>query len=649
MRHGLLRVFSRALCGVYPLALLATVPAHAQRASENAVVAADDAFGTTIGNESIGLYSTSSVRGFSPIQAGNVRIEGIYFDRQGYTSPRFTPSSTIRVGLSAQGYLFPAPTGIVDYSLHRAGDEAVVSVAAGLDPYAAPYLEIDAKQPLITGRLGVAAGVSYAREQYYDGSEATYFRAGVVPRWTPTDNIEVLPFFGITRGREEETPPTIQTAGDYLPPEVERRKFFGQDWADKDSTSINTGVVAKGRFGEGWVLSGGIFRSSFDARREFVDLYTNTTADGRTHNLLIPDPAQRSSSTSGELRLSRDVRADKRLHTFTASARARRVERLYGGLGTPIDLGERQLGSSFDWPEPERFDYGERSRDEVRQLTLGLAYGLRWQGVGELGLGVQRADYEKVVTQPGLPVTRTEDQPLLFYGTSALYLGPRLALYGGYTRGLEESGVAPDNAVNRNEALPAVITEQMEVGLRWAASEQWRLIAGFFQVEKPYFVNDESGVYRTLGDVRNRGLEVSLTARPVDALTIVAGAALIDPRVTGEAVDEGRIGDRPVGETADLLRMNTEYRMPFAPGWSVDAAVAHYGERTASRSGDLKLPSYTLLDVGARYRFELFGSSATMRLQARNLTNEFAWSVLGDRSFGLKDKRRFSASLVVDF
>lgn len=642
----------RALNAVFPITLTALVmagPAQAQRASENAVAAAEDAFGTTIGNESIGLYTSGSVRGFSPIQAGNVRIEGIYFDRQGYTSPRFTPSSTIRVGLSAQGYLFPAPTGIVDYSLQRAGNKPVISVVTGLNPYVAPFLEVDAKLPLIPDRLGVSAGVSYAREEYYDGTEAMYFRAGVVPRWRPTDNIEVLPFFGITQGQDEEAPPTIQVAGDYLPPEVERREFFGQDWADKDSTSVNTGVVVKSEPGKNWAISGGVFHSIFKSERNFADLYLDTTADGRTRNLLIPDPGQRSSSTSGELRISRSFQEVDRLHVITASARAREVERLYGGSAMPLDLGKRQLGDLLDRSEPTHFDYDERSRDRVQQVTLGVAYELRWRAVGELSLGLQRADYEKVVTQPGVAETRTEDQPWLFYGTTAIYLTPDFALYGGYTRGLEESGVAPDNTANRNEALPAVLTEQMDAGLRWAINDQWRLIAGLFQVEKPYFINDGNNVYTTLGDVRNRGLEVSLTARPTDTMTIVAGAVLIDPRVTGNAVDEGRIGKRPVGETADLMRMNAEYRLPFAEGWSIDAAVAHYGERTASRSGHLTTPAYTLVDVGARYRFKINGSSATLRLLAQNITDEFAWSVLGDRSFGLKDQRRFSATFAIDF
>ena len=60
--------------------LLAHGEAKAQRTQENAITSASDAFGTSIGNETIGLYRDNNVRGFSPITAGNRRIEGLYFD-----------------------------------------------------------------------------------------------------------------------------------------------------------------------------------------------------------------------------------------------------------------------------------------------------------------------------------------------------------------------------------------------------------------------------------------------------------------------------------------------------------------------------------------------------------------------------------------
>src|ERR1700743_447445 len=70
---------------------------------------ADDAYGLTLGLESVGLYSPGLVRGFSPQTAGNVRIDGLYFDQQGGLTNRVVGGSVIRVGVSEIGYAFPAP------------------------------------------------------------------------------------------------------------------------------------------------------------------------------------------------------------------------------------------------------------------------------------------------------------------------------------------------------------------------------------------------------------------------------------------------------------------------------------------------------------------------------------------------------------
>ncbi|MEQ1641266.1 MAG: TonB-dependent receptor, partial [Novosphingobium sp.] len=98
------------------LALMPQV-AQAQRANENVATQSADAFGRAVGQDRSGLYSSDDVRGFNPVDAGNVRIEGLYFDQVDRLSPRLSDGSTIRVGPAALRYPFPAPTGLVDYSL----------------------------------------------------------------------------------------------------------------------------------------------------------------------------------------------------------------------------------------------------------------------------------------------------------------------------------------------------------------------------------------------------------------------------------------------------------------------------------------------------------------------------------------------------
>src|SRR5947207_15489977 len=115
------------LCAAGLAAVTMAVPAQAQRAAENAARAAEDAFGTSIGNENVGLYSTNSARGFSPMQAGNIRIDGLYYDQQFNLQGRVVTGTTMRVGLSTQSYPFPAPTGIADINLRRPGERTILS------------------------------------------------------------------------------------------------------------------------------------------------------------------------------------------------------------------------------------------------------------------------------------------------------------------------------------------------------------------------------------------------------------------------------------------------------------------------------------------------------------------------------------------
>lgn len=625
-------------------------PVIAQRASDNAVTAAEDAFGTSIGNESIGLYSPSQVRGFSPVAAGNVRIEGVYIDRQGTIAQRLVSGSTIRVGVSAQGYPFPAPTGIVDYRLRTVGDKPLVSIVAGSFAYGAPSLEVDAQLPIAGKRLGVAFGGSYSHEEYYDGADARYFRAAIIPRWHPSDSIEIIPFWSMTIGKGEEVAPTIVSAGSFVPPEMPRRRYLGQKWAAKDSSSSNAGVITKARIGEDWALTGGVFRSTFENEQNFAQNFVDTTPDGRTRAQVIADPGQRYTSISGELRVSRSFTEGPRLHMLHASVRARKVDSRYGGAAAPIDLGERSLGVFLPVPDPGSFTFGERTQDHVRQMTIGVAYEGRWKNFGEITFGIQRADYSKTIDLPGdAPNTRARDKPWLLNSAFAAYLTKTLAVYASYTTGLEESGLAPNNAANRNEALPAIRTRQADAGIRWAISPRMKLVVGVFDVRKPYFNTDEANVFTILGDVRHRGAELSLAGNPTDRLSVVAGAVLMEPRVAGEAVELGRVGRKPLGQSATILRGNTDYRLPYFPGISLDLAVSWYGKRPASRDNIVSVDPYALIDIGARYRFKLGRSPATFRVQMQNATNKFAWSIVGSNSYGLMDKRRFTAFLAVDF
>lgn len=621
-------------------------PASAQRAEENAVTTAGDAFGTSVGDERIGLYSGSNVRGFSAFAAQNVRIEGLYFDSQGPLSSAVEAGSTIRVGVAALGYPFPAPTGIVDYSLRRVGDKQTVSARAGLGDYFAPAVSVDAAIP-VSGTFDLGIGVGAEEFEYPDGADFWFVRYGGVARWRPIDNTELTAFYSRYDYGDEEQSPVIFTDGPFLPPRVPRREFYGQDWADWEGHSQNFGGIAKSAFGP-WEVNAGLFNSRFTIDEFGAAFFSNTQSDGRANREALLGQDQRSASTSGEVQIIRNFSDGPRLHRVIASYRGRRVQNEFGGFAL-IDLGPGQIGVRDDAPEPDPA-FGGLTEDRIEQDTAALGYSLRWRRVGELNLGVQKTSYRQTVALPNTAANSTEDNPLLWNASFALTPTEKIALYAAATRGLEESGTAPSNAANANQTLPALRTEQVEAGLRYALPYDMRLVAGVFDVRRPYFELDTSdSVFRVLGEVRHEGVEVSLSGTPAKGLNVVLGAVLLDPRVTGEAVADGRLGERPLGRIETVYDARIDYRPPWFEKISVDAGLAYTGERVARVDNALFIPERTLFDIGARYRFDLAGAPAVFRIQISNVTNEFGWRVSGGGGFSYEPQRRVSMSLTADF
>jgi iron complex outermembrane recepter protein len=222
------------------LTLLALVTAaasstvQAQRTDDNVTAESDDAFGRSVGNERIGIYNSGDVRGFSPVAAGNVRIEGLYFDQQKDPTQRLVETVAIRVGIAAQSYPFPAPTGIVDYELRGVGDDRVVSAVLSYGPFGALGAEVDAQLPIAREQFGTAVGGGVYDEAYEWGGDSRTATFALVPYWRPSERFELRPFFSAITFDEEEPLPLMATQGGLLPPEIRRNRYFGQEWAQSE-------------------------------------------------------------------------------------------------------------------------------------------------------------------------------------------------------------------------------------------------------------------------------------------------------------------------------------------------------------------------------------------------------------------------------
>ncbi len=627
-------------------ALMITDAALAQRSGENVLRSAQDAFGSSIGNESIGIYSPTNVRGFSPFTAGNVRLEGLYFDPVVSFNTRLVRGSSVRVGISAQGYVFPAPTGIADFRLRVPGDDPAASAVLAVDSFGTTSAEVDAQTPLVSGKLALGIGGHISQDEFSYGGSGAHRSGAAILHWTPSDSLEVMPFWSGFTHDEMGILPTLIGSGTALPPRIDRRRNITQPWSDYSGDDVNYGAIV--RWGAADTkLSAGIFRSVAKAKSQSSEIFADILPDGTARqHLLSKGPGRKSASTSGEIRLSHSMLEGPRLHMVHLSVRARDNQRRYGGMSS-TDVGEADIDTIDVLPSPT-FVFGSQSRDHVEQLSAGIAYEGRWADVGELTLGLQRTDYRKTVRIPQRPVLETKASPALFNAGLALQLSPELSAYGGYTRSLEESPVSPSFAINRDEAPPAILTRQQDVGLRWALNPAIRLVAGLFNVEKPYYSVDDTGLFRRLGDVRHRGAEMSLVGRISPNFNVIAGAVLLDARVSGEAYDADLIGKRPVRSTGQTLLFSTDYRPSFVQGLSVDLGVNYSGKRAANSSNSLFVPATAVVNAGARYNFKMNGIPMSVRLLASNLLNDYSWDVQGSNAFFYSSPRNVSLRFTAD-
>lgn len=627
------------------LALIAATPASAQRTDDNATTQSTDAFGKSVGDERIGIYDPFNVRGFSAVEAGNTRIEGLYFFQQANPTDRLVDGSTMRVGISAQGYPFPAPTGIADYSLRKPGEKLLVSMVGRLGPFDAKVGQLDLQLPIDGRKLGVAAAIGYFDEPQHFGGTPKYLSMAVTPVWRPAGDVEVIGFWSSIQTRSQEAQTLAFTGGDYLPPRVKRRVFAGQPWATYEGTSWNLGGIVKAPV-LGFDVALGAFRSLNRDDQSFIDLLTDVQPDGTGRRLVLADEDNRFATNSGEFRVSRSFNEGNRRHAVIGTVRVREQRRRYGGTAQ-LDLGATSYGVP-DFRQLPAFTIGEKTRDTVNQKTAGIGYQLRWAKVGEFGLGVQKTDYSKTVDFPNRPDVTSKSSPWLLNANAAINLSDTIAIYGSYAKGLEESPIAPERAANFNEALPAIVTEQKDAGVRWAVSPRFSAIVGVFEISKPYFnLDPATNRFGDLGTLTHRGVEISVAGNVLPGLNMVAGTLFLDAKVSGPLVDAGVVGGKAVASIERRSIGSIDYRFPNSP-FSIDAIVEETAERVANVKNTLEVPARAVLSMGGRYRFKVGKANAMVRAQVGNVFNNYGYGVGGSGFFVYNLPRRLSVTLLAD-
>ncbi|MEO0410544.1 MAG: TonB-dependent receptor [Pseudomonadota bacterium] len=620
--------------------------AWAQRAAENVVRTADDAFGASVGAETIGLYSNRNVRGFSPVDAGNIRVEGLTIDRQDSFSDRLISGSTIRAGLAAQGYLLPAPTGIVDFSLRSVAEDPVQSVIAARTPYGGYNLSGDFQARTMGKRAEFAGGAGYTKNASGNGSTDKWFSFGGNARVVLGPGADVIVFADFYETILNQRWASYFTETPDLPPRVDERKLYvAQDWVELASDSHNLGLL--GRFRTDFAdFEVGVFRSVTKNTAQTGQFFVDVEPDGASNLFAFFGPPTRSASTSMEARAKKGFADGPRLHRLSLNVRARTRKQLFGGTQS-VDLGPMNINDPLFFPMPE-FAFGARTREDVDQITGGIGYDLKWKEVGSISLGLQKTRYERSIGEIGDAPLDGEASPLLYNASASFNVTSWLTLYGGYVRGFEEGPVAPEFAVNRNQAPAAIETKQADAGAR-VRFGGLTAVAGVFSLEKPFFALNADNVFGPAGSVRNRGFEFSVAGQIIETVQMVLGAVFFDPSLSGEPIDLGLLSPDPIEFRNKRITLDLDYRPGWAQGWSFDLSAQHLGRQNADLQGDLTIDPYTILNLGFRKQWQVRDVTLVLRARAVNVTNTFSWTASSSGGFFFEEPRGFSVSLGADF
>lgn len=622
-------------------------PALAQITADNVVRGAQDAFGLSIGSESLGLYSMDQARGFSPATAGNLRIEGLYFRRQGWLTNRIVDTVAMRLGASAIGQVLPAPSGIADISL-RNPSQSGAEVILGIGPLVSPYLVVNSAMVADDGEWKLAGGFSVAPdENWSQGGDAQSYNVGFTPRWQPNERVTVIGYFDREWARDSEVAPAFYPAGPYLPPKPARKRYNAPSWTEYAYNAQNEGLIVKADLGDGLTLRSGIFHSVFNPKSDAAGLVGGLTPAGDGTLTYVMLPEQRFASYSGDSQLEYAWSGSDWRQSLTLVGRGRWSDSRYGGDHV-VELGSWRANQP-DPSDPPSFSFdGTQDRDKVHHYAGGLSWRLQWAGRLDLGAGLQRADYTKTFRPGSGGREQGSTSPWLYNGVAAWAFSDAVVGYASYSRGLEESGSAPVTALNRNQVLPAVQTKQKEVGARVTAGPV-TLTGALFDVRRPYAGMDDRDVYGFVGTVRHRGVEASLTAQPVEGLSTVLGAVLLDPRLSGPLVDRGGIGRRPVNQPKLRLQANFDYAPASWNGASIDLSTTHIASSYGRRDNQARIPDFTSVNVGIRQPLTLMGQDTSLRVMVMDLFDQYGLNSVGDNGYELRAGRRWRMTLTTQF
>nr|WP_277604907.1 TonB-dependent siderophore receptor [Acinetobacter modestus] len=224
-------------------------------------------------------------------------------------------------------------------------------------------------------------------------------------------------------------------------------------------------------------------------------------------------------------------------------------------------------------------------------------------------------------------------------------------VYASYAKGLSDGGQAPWFANNPFVTLVPKHSAQYELGFK----QQWQDLlfsAALFDLKQDNQYTNTSNDFVKDGEQHNLGLEFGLQGRLVQNLDMTSTLALTRSRLKDIQSSEYQ-GHQTQNVPRVRLASNISYQVPQVEGLRLLAGIQYSSSKYANKSATVKVPSYTLFNVGSAYNFRAYGYENTLRFNLDNVSNKKYWrdvgSFFGDDYLFLGTPRTAKFSWTVNF
>lgn len=598
----------------------------------------------------VGYYQNIAIRGFALDTGTGYRFNGLATTGEQRIALENVQQVEILKGEAGLAAGVMAPGGIINYVAKRPAE--VRAVTLGTDSEGTRYTALDVGH-WITPRLGVRLNAAWEDSgSYIDNADGRRNFYSLAADWLISDRSKLEVDANYQTSAQRSASGYQLLGATTLPRGVDRSKMLGhQDWQEPVGiATTNVTVLHTVQLSPRWQsrLSAGHSRSVIDDNVAFAYgcYYAAQCADGSTPgNYFAPngDYDIYDYRSPADTRVNQELRAELRgrfdtgnvTHQLSLGADTlhRTVDKHqnvneYVGTANIHDARVPQYAPSPLQPGPSarRLD----SRQNALFVMDRIDFGNDWQWLA--GGRLLRLD-ERAYDKRGNPERRSRLSRFLPQTALLWQVTADTNVYASYVRGVSLGQEAPFWTSNEGTYLPPMLSRQLEVGIKHAATDGLTLGAALFRNSQPfqYAQADDSDAGFTFvqqGQQTHTGLELTANGQLSDALQINASASMLQARArnSGTAAYEGH---QLVNVPRTRANLHLDYALPFATGLGVTGGWRYASSNTATVDGSVRVPSYSVVDLGLRYRHTLRQQPVTWRLSVDNVFDKFYWRDTG--------------------